>query len=72
MLIYKDRNKLFFWFFLGSAAGPYPRPSLLPTREASMGLHHPSDLLARPYADQLVHQVSASRFINVMHTVYIE
>lgn len=28
----------------------------MPSREA-MGMHHPSDLLGRPYADQLVHQV---------------
>lgn len=31
---------------------------MIGSREAaSMGLHHPSELLARPYADQLVHQV---------------
>lgn len=28
----------------------------MPSREA-MAMHHPSDLLGRPYADQLVHQV---------------
>ncbi|CAH1405146.1 unnamed protein product [Nezara viridula] len=38
--------------------GAYPRPSLLPPREA-LGLHHPSDLLSRPYADQLAHQAAA-------------
>lgn len=43
---------------IASPAGPFPRPNLLPGRETSMGLHHPSDLLARPYADQLAHQVN--------------
>lgn len=42
----------------GSTAG-YPRPSLLPPREAALALHHPTDLLARPYADQLAHQAAA-------------
>lgn len=34
----------------------YPRPGLMPGREPPLGLHHP-DLLGRPYADQLAHQV---------------
>lgn len=42
----------------GSTAG-YPRPSLLPRDAATLALHHPSDLLARPYADQLAHQAAA-------------
>jgi arginine-glutamic acid dipeptide repeat-containing protein len=43
-----------------SATAGYPRPSLLPPREATLGLHHPSDILGRGgpgYADQLAHQV---------------
>lgn len=44
-----------------SATAGYPRPSLLPPREATLGLHHPSDILGRGgpgYADQLAHQLS--------------
>ncbi|XP_026472131.1 arginine-glutamic acid dipeptide repeats protein isoform X3 [Ctenocephalides felis] len=41
-----------------SASAGYPRPSILPSREAALGLHHP-DLLSRPYADQLAHQAVA-------------
>jgi len=36
-----------------SASGPYPRPNLLPGRDPTLGLHHPSDVLARPFADQV-------------------
>lgn len=43
--------------FAATGSGGYPRPSLLPPREAALALHHPSELLARPYADQLAHQV---------------
>ncbi|XP_054266096.1 arginine-glutamic acid dipeptide repeats protein-like isoform X1 [Macrosteles quadrilineatus] len=42
-----------------TGSGGYPRPSLLPPREAALALHHPSELLARPYADQLAHQAAA-------------
>jgi len=35
------------------ASGPYPRPNLLPGRDPTLGLHHPSDVLARPFADQV-------------------
>lgn len=35
------------------AAGTYPRPNLLPGRDPTLGLHHPSDVLARPFADQV-------------------
>ncbi|XP_065205477.1 arginine-glutamic acid dipeptide repeats protein-like isoform X2 [Planococcus citri] len=45
---------------LGSAAGPYSRPGLIP-REASMAMHHPSELLSRPYADQLMHSAAAAQ-----------
>ncbi|KAK6631506.1 hypothetical protein RUM44_006033 [Polyplax serrata] len=43
------------------ATGPpgYPRPNLLPPRDMPLGLHHPADLLGRPYADQLAHQATA-------------
>jgi arginine-glutamic acid dipeptide repeat-containing protein len=47
-------------FIAATAAAGYPRPSLLPPREAALGLHHPSDILGRGgpgYADQLAHQV---------------
>ncbi|XP_060865602.1 LOW QUALITY PROTEIN: arginine-glutamic acid dipeptide repeats protein-like [Metopolophium dirhodum] len=37
---------------LGSSGG-YPRPNLLPGRDPTLGLHHPSDVLARPFADQV-------------------
>lgn len=43
-------------FVLASAPPGYPRPNLLPPRDMPLGLHHP-DLLSRPYADQLAHQV---------------
>ncbi|XP_065205520.1 arginine-glutamic acid dipeptide repeats protein-like isoform X2 [Planococcus citri] len=46
----------------GTAAGPYPRPGLIP-REASMALHHPSELLPRPYADQLMHSAAAQEHL---------
>lgn len=52
--------------FIEFVAGAYPRPTLISGREASMGLHHPSELLARPYADQLAHQV----FIREVLTMY--
>ncbi|KAG8331966.1 hypothetical protein J6590_031211 [Homalodisca vitripennis] len=42
-----------------SGSAGYPRPSLLPPREAALALHHPSELLPRPYADQLAHQAAA-------------
>lgn len=48
-----------------SGNGGYPRPSLLPPREAALALHHPSDLLARPYADQLAHQVTPLDYLNL-------
>lgn len=35
------------------ASGPYPRPNLLPGRDPTLGLHHPNDVLARPFADQV-------------------
>jgi len=35
------------------ASGGYPRPNLLPGRDPTLGLHHPSDVLARPFADQV-------------------
>ncbi|KAL1139834.1 hypothetical protein AAG570_006811 [Ranatra chinensis] len=41
-------------FTIPGASGSYPRPSLLPPRDAAL-LHPPSDILARPY-DQLAHQ----------------
>lgn len=44
------------FFVIATGAGAYPRPGLIPGREAALGLHHP-DLLGRPYADQLAHQV---------------
>jgi len=40
---------------LGSS-GAYPRPNLLPGRDPTLGLHHPSDVLARPFADQVAHE----------------
>lgn len=43
-------------FFEASGTPGYPRPSLIPSRDGPLGLHHP-DLLGRPYADQLAHQV---------------
>lgn len=44
------------WMIATGAAG-YPRgPAMMSGREGPMGLHHP-DLLSRPYADQLAHQV---------------
>lgn len=42
---------------LASGAPGYPRPGLIPGRDGPLGLHHP-DLLGRPYADQLAHQVN--------------
>ncbi|CAH0393848.1 unnamed protein product [Bemisia tabaci] len=42
-----------------SSASSYPRPGLIPSRDTPLGLHHPSDLLARPFADQLAHQAVA-------------
>lgn len=35
---------------------------MIPGREAALGLHHP-DLLGRPYADQLAHQVTLQKHI---------
>ncbi|KAL0271680.1 UNVERIFIED_CONTAM: hypothetical protein PYX00_008695 [Menopon gallinae] len=47
-------------FPLPATAPPgYPRPNLLPPRDMPLGLHHPADLLGRPYADQLAHQAAA-------------
>lgn len=40
-------------FTLILATGAYPRPNLLPGRDPTLGLHHPSDVLARPFADQV-------------------
>jgi hypothetical protein len=47
---------------VASGAPGYPRPGLIPGRDGPLGLHHP-DLLGRPYADQLAHQVL--RFVPV-------
>ncbi|XP_044741300.1 arginine-glutamic acid dipeptide repeats protein isoform X4 [Chrysoperla carnea] len=44
-------------FPLPPSGAPYPRPSLIPGRDA-LALHH-QDLLSRPYADQLAHQAAA-------------
>lgn len=52
--------------FSASASAGYPRPSILPSREAALGLHHP-DLLSRPYADQLAHQVFSNAYINLFN-----
>lgn len=38
---------------LATGSGVYPRPNLLPGRDPTLGLHHPSDVLARPFADQV-------------------
>ncbi|KAG8225083.1 hypothetical protein J437_LFUL000062 [Ladona fulva] len=46
---------------VSAAASGYPRPSMIPPPRdptaAAMGLHHPTDLLGRPY--ELAHQLSA-------------
>lgn len=34
-------------------AGFYPRQNLIPGRDSTLGLHHPSDILARPLTDQV-------------------
>lgn len=44
------------YYFAASGTPGYPRPGLIPGRDGPLGLHHP-DLLGRPYADQLAHQV---------------
>lgn len=60
-ILIKNQPKQSFngFVLLISASAPpgYPRPNLLPPREMPLGLHHPADLLSRPYADQLAHQV---------------
>lgn len=55
-------NNLFFFFNSATSTPGYPRPSLIPSRDGPLGLHHP-DILGRPYADQLAHQVMT---INVL------
>lgn len=50
-------NAIIEFFVQASAPPGYPRPNLLPPRDMALGLHHPADLLGRPYADQLVQQV---------------
>lgn len=42
------------------ATAGYPRSSLMQQQRDAMGMHHPSDVLNRQYADQLVHQQVAA------------
>lgn len=56
MVFKRTRLICTFLFLTATGAGGYPRPGMIPSREAALGLHHP-DLLGRPYADQLAHQV---------------
>lgn len=44
---------IYIYIFLASGTGVYPRPNMLPGRDPTLGLHHPSDILARPFADQV-------------------
>lgn len=48
--------------FAASGNGGYQRPGLMPGRDGPLGLHHP-DLLGRPYAEQLAHQVTIYLFV---------
>jgi len=50
-------------YFSILASGAYPRPNLMPGRDPTLGLHHPSDVLARPFADQ----VRPYNFVNTGH-----
>lgn len=50
-IIIQNININIICLFLASSA--YPRPNLLPSRDPTLGLHHPSDVLARPFVDQV-------------------
>lgn len=55
---------IFVGIFAASGSGGYQRPGLMPGRDGPLGLHHP-DLLGRPYAEQLAHQVTINLFVSL-------